>query len=293
MSALASDDGGLQRSPLIAGLRRLGRNPLGVIGVALVVLTVGSALLADQLSPYSPIAINVRARLQAPSWAHWLGTDQLGRDILARVLFGGQVALGVALVAISLSSAFGLLLGMLAGYGSRRVDNGIMLILDAIRSFPVVMFALAVVTLVGPSTETIIAIVVVTSIPGYARVVRTQTQSIKQMDYILSQRALGAGLGRILATDVLPNLVGPLVILASMDIPLVITLEAGLSFLGFGIRPPTPSWGNILNDGYNFIRDTPWMIVAGGIPLVTTTLGFTFLGEALRDAFDPKLMHIG
>ena len=293
MSVPVSDPVFDRHSPLWEGLRRLLLDPLGLVGLALVILTVGGAAFADALAPYNPIAINVRARLQDPSWTHWLGTDQLGRDTFSRILFGGRIALSVALVAIGISSALGLLLGMLAGYGSRRIDNTIMLVLDAVRSFPVVMFALAIVTLIGPSIETIVIVVVVTSTPGYARIVRTQTLSLRQTDFVLSQRVLGAGSVRILATDILPNLVGPLIILASMDIPLVITLEAGLSFLGFGIRPPTPSWGNILNDGFNFIRDTPWMVIAGGIPLVATTLGFTFLGEALRDAFDPKLMHVG
>ena len=279
-----------------AGLRdgfgRLLRDPLGLIGLILVVLMVGSAVLADVLAPYNPLGINVRARLQPPSWAHLLGTDQLGRDIMSRLLVGGRVALEVALVAVGLSSGGGLVLGLAAGYGSRVVDNAVILVLDAVRSFPVVMFALAVVTLAGPSVETIILIVVVTSVPSYARIVRTRALALRQTDFVLAQRAMGAGTLRILATDILPNLIGPLVILAGMEIPLVITLEAGLSFLGFGIRPPTPSWGNILNDGFNFIRDTPWMVIAGGIPLVATTLGFTFLGEALRDAFDPKLMHV-
>ena len=279
-----------------AGLRdgfgRLLRDPLGLIGLILVVLMVGSAVLADVLAPYNPLGINVRARLQPPSWAHLLGTDQLGRDIMSRLLVGGRVALEVALVAVGLSSGGGLVLGLAAGYGSRVVDNAVILVLDAVRSFPVVMFALAVVTLAGPSVETIILIVVVTSVPSYARIVRTRALALRQTDFVLAQRAMGAGTLRILATDFLPNLIGPLVILAGMEIPLVITLEAGLSFLGFGIRPPTPSWGNILNDGFNFIRDTPWMVIAGGIPLVATTLGFTFLGEALRDAFDPKLMHV-
>ncbi len=273
------------------GFARLLRDPLGLAGLVLVVLIVASALFADLLAPYSPIAINTRARLQPPSWAHWLGTDQLGRDTLSRLLFGGRVALQVALAAVGLAMLGGLALGLLAGYGSRLVDNAVILVLDSVRSFPVVMFALAVVTLLGPSLATIILIVVVTSVPAYARIARTRVLTLRQADFVLAQRVMGAGRLRILLTDILPNLIGPLIILAGMDIPLVITLEAGLSFLGFGIRPPTPSWGNILNDGFNFIRDTPWMVIAGGIPLVLATLGFTFLGEALQDAFDPRQAH--
>jgi peptide/nickel transport system permease protein len=151
------------------------------------------------------------------------------------------------------------------------------------------MFALAVITVVGPSLETIIFVVVVTSVPGYGRIVRSATLSIRNTEFILAEQSLGAGTVRVLGQHVLPNVVAPLLILGSMDIPVVITFEAGLSFLGLGVKPPTPSWGSILNDGFSFIRNTPWLVIAGGIPLIVTTLGFTFLGEALRDVFDPKL----
>ena len=154
---------------------------------------------------------------------------------------------------------------------------------------PVLMFALAVITVVGPSLETVVLVVVVTTIPAYARIVRTQTLSLRHTEFILAERSLGAGAPRVLLVHILPNVIGPLLILASMEIPVVITIEAGLSFLGLGVRPPTPSWGNILNDGYAFIRNTPWLVIAAGIPLVLTTLGFTFLGETLRDVFDPRL----
>jgi peptide/nickel transport system permease protein len=180
-------------------------------------------------------------------------------------------------------------LGLIAGYGPRWLDNLLLLLFDAVRAFPVVMFALAVITVVGPSLQTVILVVVVTSVPQYARIIRTQTLSLRHTEFILAERSLGAGAPRVLLVHILPNVIGPLVILASMEIPVVITIEAGLSFLGLGVPPPTPSWGNILNDGYAFIRNTPWLVIAGGIPVVLTTLGFTFLGETLRDVFDPRL----
>ena len=183
----------------------------------------------------------------------------------------------------------GLFLGMLAGYGPRWLDNALMLLFDAVRAFPVIMFALAVITVVGPSLETIIFVVVVTTVPGYARITRSATLSLKNTEFILAERSLGAGTIRVMASHLLPNLIAPLLILASMDIPVVITIVAGLSFLGLGVKPPTPTWGSILNDRYSFIRNTPWLVIAGGIPLIITTLGFTFLGEAMRDVFDPKL----
>jgi peptide/nickel transport system permease protein len=277
------------RWPWVAGLRRLTREPVGLFGAVLVALVVLSAGLADVVSPADPTALDPAVRLQWPSRAHPLGTDHLGRDLLARVLYGGRVALEVSLAAVSLALAVGLVLGMLAGYGPPWLDNLLLLLFDGVRSFPTVMFALAVVALIGPSVGTILLIVVVTAVPLYGRVVRAQTQSLKTTDFILAERALGAGTARVLAAHVLPNVAGPVLILASMEIPVVVTIEAGLSFLGLGIRPPTPSWGSILNDGYTFIRDTPWVVIAGGVPVIATTLGFTFLGESLRDIFDPRL----
>ena len=270
-------------------LRRLLADPLGILGLVLVVLAVLSAVGADWFATHAPLKMSLRARLQPPGPEAWLGTDHLGRDVYSRILYGGRIALWVSLAAVSTASATGLVLGMLAGYGPRWLDSALMLMFDAVRSFPTVMFALAMVTLIGPSLGTIITIVVVTSIPVYGRIVRTQTQSMKANEFILAERALGAGPFCVVFSHILPNVIGPLLILASMEIPVVITIEAGLSFLGLGVRPPTPTWGSILHDGYQFIRDTPWLVIAGGIPLIVTTLGFTFLGEALRDAFDPKL----
>ncbi|WP_206022567.1 ABC transporter permease [Billgrantia bachuensis] len=269
--------------------RQLCRNPLGLLGLILVVLMVGSALLANVIVPYDPAQVMVGPRLGPPTWHNLMGTDQLGRDTFSRVIMGGQVALIVALASLSAALSLGLLLGLVAGFGPRWLDNGLLLLLDSVRAFPVIIFALAVVTLLGPSLYTVVFVVAITSIPVYARVVRTQTQALRDHEYVLAERAMGASTRRILGVHIMPNVIGPLLILASMDVPLVIALEAGLSFLGMGVRPPTPSWGTILNNGYNYIQNSPWPVIAGGIPIILTTLGFTFLGEALRDIFDPKL----
>ena len=197
--------------------------------------------LAPWLAPYDPNAISIAERLAKPSWAHWLGTDHLGRDNLSRMLFGTRVALGVALSSIALSVVVGLALGLLVGYGPRWLDQIAILFFDTIRSFPTIMFGIAVVALMGPSLLTIVLII------------------------------------KILLRHIHPNLIGPIIILASMDVPVAVTIEAGLSFLGLGIRPPNASWGTILNDGCAFIRNTPWTVFAGGVPLILTTLGFTFL----------------
>jgi peptide/nickel transport system permease protein len=268
---------------------RLIREPIGLLGLMLVVIIVSSAILADWIVPYDPIKINVRARLQSPSTEHLLGTDQMGRDVFSRAIMGGRIALKVALVSISIALAAGLILGLIAGYGPRWLDYAIILFFDTIRSFPIIMFALAVVTIVGPSIQTVMLVVIVASIPTYGRIVRSQTQSMKNTEFILAERAMGASMPRVLCLHMLPNIIGPLLIVASMDIPGVVAIEAGMSFLGFGVRPPTPSWGSILNDGYSFIRNTPWLAISAGVPLILTTLGFTFLGETLRDIFDPRL----
>ncbi len=265
------------------------RDPLGLIGLIIVGTIVFCAIFAYWIVPYDPVAMNIKDRLQGPSAEHLLGTDQLGRDTFSRVIAGGQVALKVALPAVFGAMAIGLTLGMIAGYGPKWLDNLLMLFFDTIRSFPTVMFALAVVALVGPSLQTVVFVVMATSIPTYGRVARTQTLTLRNSEFILAERSMGASMARILGVHMLPNIVGVLAVLAAMDIPTVIALEAGLSFLGLGVKPPTPSWGALLKDGYSLIRQTPWLVVGGGLPIILATLGFTFLGESLRDVVDPKL----
>ena len=268
---------------------RLFQDPMGAVGLLIVISFLIIAIFADFIAPYDPSKINILNKLQGPSADHLFGTDQLGRDTLSRLIYGTQIALMVAGVSIGLAVLTGSILGAIAGYGPNWLDFVIMLLFDMVRSYPVIMFALAVVVLFGPSLFTIMAIIVATSFPTYGRLMRTQTQSLRQAEYILSARALGLGMPRILVRHVLPNTIGPILIVASMDVPFVIALEAGLSFLGLGVRPPTPSWGSILNDGYTYIRNSKWILISAGIPLILVTIGFTFLGEQLRDIFDPKI----
>lgn len=277
------------RSELSLILRGVASDPLGLAGLIIVGVIVFAAIFASWVVPYDPVAMNIQDRMQGPSAAHLLGTDQLGRDTFSRVVMGGQVALKVALPAVFGAMVIGLTLGMLAGYGPKWLDNFLMLLFDTIRSFPTVMFALAVVALVGPSLQTVVFVVMATSIPTYGRVARTQTLSLRNSEFILAERAMGATMARILGVHMLPNIIGVLAVLAAMDIPTVIALEAGLSFLGLGVKPPTPSWGALLKDGYALIRQTPWLVIGGGLPIILATLGFTFLGESLRDVVDPKL----
>ena len=270
-------------------LKVLLADPMGAMGLVLVSLFVVMAVAAPILAPYDPLALNVRAKLQGISFAHWLGSDQLGRDTLSRLIFGARTALSIALTATGLAGGIGLLLGLIAGYGPRWLDAGLVLVLDSVNALPMMMLALAIITVIGPGTFTLILVVVLVSIPSYARLIRAQTLSLRRAEFILAERAIGASTLRILLRHLLPNVLGPLVIVLSMDIPVVIMLEAGLSYLNLGVKPPTPSWGNVLYDGYTSLRTTPTLVLAAGAPLVLATLGFTFLGEGLRDALDPRL----
>ncbi|TPJ73587.1 ABC transporter permease [Mesorhizobium sp. B2-7-1] len=270
-------------------LRRILREPLGAFGLTLVVIVVLSAVFADVLTSYSPTKLAPAERFAPASLQHLLGTDHLGRDLFSRVLHGGRIALAIALGATGLSLIGGIVLGLIAGYGPRWLDNLMLLLFDAIKSFPTVMLALTLVTLTGPSLLAVLIVVVLVNVPGYARIIRTQTLVLKSAEHVMAARSMGASTARILTIHILPNVIGPILILASMDIPVVVAIEAGLSFLGLGVRPPLPSWGAILNDGFVNIRDSYWIVVAGGLPIILTTLGFTFLGETLRDVFDPRL----
>lgn len=268
--------------------RRLVSDPLGALGLALIALTVLGALLAG-FTGWEPNALNPMDRFQPASAQHWLGTDNLGRDLFTRVLYGARIALTLSIGATAVALVIGVAAGLVAGYGPRWLDNLLLLVFDALKSVPTVMLALVLVTMTGPSLYAVLLVVVLVNAPAYARMARTQTLAIRSSEYIEAERALGAGGTRIALRHVLPNIIGPILIVAAMDIPVVVGIEAGMSFLGLGVRPPTPSWGSILFDGFSYLRDSAWPVIAGGMPIIITTLGFTFLGEALRDTFDPRI----
>jgi peptide/nickel transport system permease protein len=267
---------------------RIAADPAGLFGLVVALGFGIVALLSTVISPYDPAHIAVIHKLEGPSAAHLLGTDQLGRDTLSRILVGSRTALGVSLASILIAAMVGAPLGLAAGYGPRWLGTALLLLLDIVNSLPMIMFALALLVLVGPGFWTVVGIIAFFSVPGYARLIRAQVLSQSQSGFVLAARSMGAGLGRILFVHLLPNTVGALLVVVTMDIPTVIGLEAGLSFLGIGIQPPTPSWGSILNDGFSYIRNTPDLVIFAGIPLVLTTIGFTFLGERLRQVLQPK-----
>lgn len=268
---------------------RLLADPTAVFAMIIIAGLVLVALFADSITPHDYSAMNLVDRFAPPSSTYWLGTDNLGRDTFSRLAQGSRIALYVALVAVSISGLIGLTLGMIAGFGPRWLDNVLLFIFDTLRAYPTIILALALAALLPRGLSTVIIVVVITSFSEYGRVVRTQTLSLKNAEFILAERAMGASSARIIFHHVLPNVLGPFFILAAMNLPVVITIEAGMSFLGIGVPPGTPSWGATLKDGFDFIRTTPWIIIAGGLPLILVTLGFTFLGEALRDQLDPKL----
>ena len=270
-------------------LARLWRNPAGRCGLILVGIVVLLGLLGPTLIPHDPNRLNIMARFSAPSAAHWMGTDQLGRDLFARIADGGRVALLVALTTIAIALVAGTLLGIAAASAPAWVEQAILVLFDIVSAFPSLVLALAVVALMGPGLDKVILIVAVTLIPHFGRVARAQTLSLRASPFLEAERVLGASALRVTAHHVAPNILGPLVVLASIDIPVVVTIEAGLSFLGVGAPPPRASWGTLLRDGYATLSQSPWPVVFASAMLIVATLGFTLLGEALRDAIDPKL----
>jgi len=277
--------------PLADAFAPLMGDRMGMFGATLVVTFLLVAICAPLISPYDPTALDVTNRFASPNWSHWAGTDQLGRDILSRLIWGTRSALGLAITSVGIAGLIGLALGLIAGYGPRWLDALLILIFDAFSSLPMVMFALAVITVLGPGTGTLILVIVLVSFPGYGRLVRAQTLTLRNAEFVQAEQVMGASHARILFRHLLPNVVGPIIIVLSMDIPVVIMLEAGLSFLNLGVKPPTPSWGNMLYDGYTSLRQSPVLVIAAGVPLILITLGFTFLGEGLRDLLDPRLRN--
>jgi len=270
-------------------VRRVCDTPTGAVGFAIVTIVVVMALFAPLVSTHDPDALDVMNRFAGSSKDHWLGTDHLGRDLYSRMVHGASVAMVVALASIGFALPVGTILGILAAYLSARGERIVLILFDIIYSFPSLILALAIVAVVGPSTGVIIFVVGLTLVPHFGRVARAQTLTLKSAPFLEAERILGASDVRIVFGHVLPNIVGPLIVLASMDVPVVITIEAGLSFLGLGVRPPMASWGALIQDGYQTLSESVIPLVVSSLALAIATLGFTLFGEALRDAIDPRI----
>jgi peptide/nickel transport system permease protein len=276
----------LDRIPILGDVLR---QPLGVIGFVIVLAFCISVIFAPLIAPYDYSKQDIPNRMQGPSQTYWLGTDHLGRDIFSRLVYGSRIAFGTAVPSVAIALTTGIFFGLLAGYIGGTVDNVIVVIMDTLQAFPSIMLSLAILALLGPSLVNVIIVIGITWMPNYARVIRAQTLSIREKAYIEAERSLGAKDSGILLSHILPNVIAPALLLAAMDLPWVITFESGLSFMGMGVRPPTPSWGVILSEGFSHIFESYWPILWSGITLALTTLGFTLFGEALRDVLDPRL----
>jgi ABC-type dipeptide/oligopeptide/nickel transport system permease subunit len=263
--------------------------PLAQVGGAIVLVVLASALLAIVWTPYSPTQQDIRNLLRPPSPAHPLGTDELGRDTLTRAMFGAQASLEVGIIAVGISLFVGSALGLVAGYLRGLTDAVIMRIMDGLLALPTLVLALAVTAMLGPSLNNAMLAIGVTGVPVFARLVRGQVLSVRELEYIHAARALGAGDVRTMLAHVLPNVLAPIVVQASLAMPTAILAEAGLSFLGLGVQPPTPSWGAMLNTAKGYLQQDAWLAIGPGTAIFVTVLGFNFLGDAIRDALDPRL----
>ena len=279
------------------GLRQFLTRLLKVRGAALglivLLLLIFLAVAAPIVSPASPVETVLLETLQAPSRAHPFGTDDLGRDVMARVIYGSRVSLEVGLISITVALSFGVVVGLLAGYQGGIVDDILMRVMDAISAFPSLILALAITAALGAGIRnTMIAIGIVYT-PLFARLVRSQALTIRELDYCLAARTLGAGAGRMMFFHIFPNATAPIIVQASLSVSSAIIVEASLSFLGVGVAPPTPSWGSILNDGYKVLQLAPWMAIASGSAIFISVLGLNFLGDGLRTALDPRMSRRG
>lgn len=270
-------------------LRKVCSTLTGATGLAIVALVLLCAVFAPWVATHNPDALDVMNRFKAPSGGHWLGTDHLGRDLYSRMVHGASVAMLVAISSIAIALGIGTALGILAAYLPSRSERFVLIVFDVISSFPSLVLALAIVAVFGPSLLIVVLIVAITLIPHFGRVARSQVLTLKSAPFLEAERILGASWGRMVLHHVLPNILGPLVILASMDIPVVISIEAGLSFLGLGVRPPLASWGTLIQDGYQYLSQSWVPVVVSSVALGLATLGFTLFGEALRDAVDPRI----
>jgi ABC-type dipeptide/oligopeptide/nickel transport system permease subunit len=304
MSAVRVGAGGTLDGAAIAGRatprgavvwRRLWRLKWSVGAAVTMLLIVASAVFAPLVAPHGPLAVNIKHRLAPPAWMeggtpeHLLGTDQIGRDLLSRVIYGGRISLVVGVAAVLISASLGVLLGLNAGYFGGRADWTIMTLVNIMLTFPFVLLALAVIAVLGPSLLNMIFVLGVADWPLYARVIRAETLSVREREFVTAGRALGMGHLRLMFRQILPNLVSIIVVIATLQVARVIILESFLSFLGLGIQPPTPAWGNMLGEGRVYLLNSWWIAVFPGLAIFVTTLAINLMGNGLRDWLDPHM----
>jgi len=269
--------------------RTFSRNQLAVGGGVVVLILVTLAVLAPVLAPWDPNRPDTKKILNAPSRSHWLGTDPLGRDVLSRVLYGSRVSLAVGFVSVGIAAAIGVLLGAAAGYHGGMVDNIVMRLVDLMLVFPRFFLLLAVLAFLKPSIWTIMTVIGLTGWMGVARLVRAEFLTLREREFVIWSESVGAGALRIIFRHILPNAVAPILVAMTLGIPAAILTEAGLSFLGLGVQPPYATWGNILNDGRDYIEIAWWLTLYPGLAILVTVLSYNLVGEEIRDALDPRL----
>lgn len=278
----------VRRGRLHQAGRRLRRRPGALAGAVVILVFVAVALLAPVIAPADPNEIS-RDRRAAPSADHFFGTDDLGRDVLSRVIYGARVSLRVGLVSIGIALTAGSLLGVVAGYAGGRLDSVVMRVMDVMLAFPGILLAIAIVAILGPSLFNVMIAVGIEAIPVYTRTARASTLSVKELEYVIGARALGCAHARIILRHILPNVVAPLIVLATIGVAGSILTAAGLSYLGLGAQPPTAEWGAMLSTARNFLRDSWWMATFPGLAIMLVVLALNLFGDGLRDILDPRL----
>ena len=269
--------------------RALSKNRLALIGGAIVLVLALMAGAAPLVSPHDPHKPDVKRILEPPSMRHWLGTDQIGRDVLSRMLYGARVSLAVGFVSVGIATAIGIALGAGAGYHGGPVDGAVMRLVDLMLVFPRFFLLLAVLAFLKPSIWTIMVVIGLTGWMGVARLVRAEFLALKEREFVIWSQSIGASAFRIIWRHILPNAMGPVLVAMTLGIPAAILTESGLSFLGLGVRPPYATWGNILNEGKEVIELAWWLSVYPGLAILVTVLSYNLLGEGIRDALDPRL----
>lgn len=270
-------------------LHKLIRKPSAFAGALIIMLFTVLAIFAPQIAPQPPAQMNYSAIQRPPSSAHWFGTDELGRDVLSRVIHGARISMQVGLIAVSIAMTIGTVLGMVAAYTGGFLDSFIMRVVDVMLAFPGILLAIAIVAILGPALFNTMIAVGIAAIPVYARTARGSTLSVLKFDYVQAAIALGASHGRILVRYVLPNIAAPVIVLATVGIATAILSAAGLSYLGLGAQPPTPEWGAMLSDARSYLRSAWWMATFPGLAIMLVVMAFNLLGDGLRDLLDTRL----
>lgn len=265
------------------------KNKLGIAALILLVFTIIISVLAPLIAPYDPVSQNAAVRMQSPSSAHWLGTDAFGRDIFSRIIYGSRTSLLVGFISVLISSLAGTAIGMIAGFKGGVLDEMLMRIMEAIQSLPTLLLGLMLLVALGSNMTTLIIAISIGLTASCARVARGPTLDIKEKEFVKASIASGAGTLRILLVHILPNILGPVLVMATLHMASAIRIEASLSFLGLGIQPPAPTWGNMIQDGFRFITTAPGVAVYPGIALMLVVIAFNIFGDSLRDAFDPHI----